>query len=44
MTNLQDGADRNASQVQQRLLLGLPIGVGALLAILVVGAGWFPSG
>ena len=43
MTNLQDGADRNASQVQQRLLLGLPIGVGALLAILVVGVGVVPQ-
>ena len=43
MTNLQEGADRNASQVQQRLLLGLPIGVGALLAILVMGVGVFPQ-
>jgi type IV pilus assembly protein PilO len=43
MTNLQDGADRNASQVQQRLLLGLPIGVGALLAVLVVGVGVVPQ-
>ena len=43
MTNLQEGADRNASQVQQRLLLGLPIGVGALLAILVVGVGVVPQ-
>jgi type IV pilus assembly protein PilO len=43
MTNLQGGADRNASQVQQRLLLGLPIGVGALLAVLVVGVGVVPQ-
>jgi len=39
MTNLQDGAARNAAQVQQRLLLGLPIGVGALL----VGVGVIPQ-
>jgi hypothetical protein len=43
MTNLQDGVDRNSSQVQQRLLLGLPIGVGALLAVVLVGVGVVPQ-
>ena len=43
MTNLQEGADRHASQVQQRLLLGLPIGVGALLAVVLVGVGVVPQ-
>ncbi|MCP9942331.1 hypothetical protein KBY70_08025 [Cyanobium sp. ATX 6E8] len=43
MTNLQEGADRNAAQVQQRLLFGLPIGVGAVLAVLVVGVGVVPQ-
>lgn len=43
MTNLQDGAERNAAQVQQRLLFGLPIGVGALLAVVLVGVGVLPQ-
>ena len=43
MTNLQDGADHHAAQVQQRLLLGLPIGVGALLALVLVGVGVLPQ-
>jgi len=43
MTNLQDGAERNAAQVQQRLLLGLPIGVGALLAVVLVVVGVLPQ-
>ena len=43
MTNLQEGADRHASQVPQRVLLGLPIGLGALLAVLVVGVGVVPQ-
>lgn len=43
MTNLQDGADRHASQFQQRLLLGMPIGVGALLAVLLVSVGVVPQ-
>lgn len=43
MTNLQDGADRHASHVQQRLLLGLPIGVGALLAVVLAGVGVLPQ-
>jgi type IV pilus assembly protein PilO len=43
MTNLQDGTGHQASALQQRLLLGLPIGVGALLAVLVVGVGVVPQ-
>jgi hypothetical protein len=43
MTNLQDGGDRLAIQGQQRLLLGVPIGVGALLAVLLVGVGVVPQ-
>lgn len=43
MTNLQDGADRHAARLQQRLLLVLPIGMGAVLAVLVLGAGVVPQ-
>jgi type IV pilus assembly protein PilO len=43
MTNLQDGTGHQASELQQRLLLGLPIGVGALLAVLVLGVGVVPQ-
>ena len=43
MTNLQDGAGRNAAQVQQRLLLGMPIGVGAVLAVVLLGVGVVPQ-
>jgi type IV pilus assembly protein PilO len=43
MANLQEGADRHAAQVQQRLLLGLPIGVGALLGVVLVGVGVIPQ-
>jgi type IV pilus assembly protein PilO len=43
MPNLQDGTGHQASELQQRLLLGLPIGVGALLAVLVVGVGVVPQ-
>lgn len=43
MTNLQDGADRHSFQLQQRLLLGLPIGVGAVLAVVLVGVGVIPQ-
>ena len=43
MTNLQGGADRHAARLQQRLLLVLPIGVGAVLAVLVLGAGVVPQ-
>lgn len=43
MTNLQDGADRHASQLQQRLLLAMPIGVGAVLAVVLVSVGVVPQ-
>lgn len=43
MTNLQGGADRHAVRLQQRLLFGAPIGVGAVLAVLVLGAGVVPQ-
>jgi type IV pilus assembly protein PilO len=43
MTNLQEGGNRLAIQGQQRLLLGVPIGVGALLALLLVGVGVVPQ-
>ncbi|MCT0216357.1 hypothetical protein KQ298_08470 [Synechococcus sp. CS-1330] len=43
MTNLQNGDDRHATQGRQRLLLGVPIGVGAVLAVLVLGAGVVPQ-
>jgi len=43
MTNLQEGADRNAAQMQQRLLFGVPIGVGAVLAVVLVGVGAVPQ-
>jgi type IV pilus assembly protein PilO len=43
MSNLQDGADRHANQGRQRLLLGVPIGVGAVLAALVLGVGVVPQ-
>ena len=43
MTNLQGGADRHAARLQQQLLLALPIGVGAVLAVLVLGAGVVPQ-
>ena len=43
MANLQEGADRHAAKVQQRLLLGLPIGVGAVLALVLVGVGVLPQ-
>lgn len=43
MSNLQDGAHRHANQGRQRLLLGVPIGVGAVLAALVLGVGVVPQ-
>ena len=43
MTNLQDVADSKASLLQQRLLLGVPIGVGALVTALVVGLAVVPQ-
>jgi len=38
VTNLQQTVDRDQELLQRRLLLGMPIGVGALLAALVFGA------
>lgn len=43
MANLQDVADRNAAQMQQRLLLGVPIAVGALVSALIVGFAVVPQ-
>ena len=37
MTNLQDVANPNATKLQQRLLLGVPIGIGAVVTALIVG-------
>jgi hypothetical protein len=37
MTNLQDVANPNAANLQQRLLLGVPIAIGALVTALIVG-------
>ena len=42
MTNLQDVANPNAIKLQQRLLLGVPIGVGAVVTALIVGFGVVP--
>ena len=43
MTNLQDGADRHAARLQQQLLLAVPIGVGAVLAVLMLAVGVVPQ-
>ena len=43
MTNLQDGADRHAARLQQQLLMAVPIGVGAVLAVLMLGVGVVPQ-
>ncbi len=43
MTNLQDAANPNASKLQQRLLLGVPIGVGAALSALIIGFAVVPQ-
>ncbi|MEX0587683.1 MAG: hypothetical protein WD136_00325, partial [Cyanobium sp.] len=43
MTNLQEAANPNASRLQQRLLFGLPIGIGAVVAALVVGFAVVPQ-
>ena len=43
MTNLQDVANPNATQLQQRLLLGVPIGIGAVVTALIVGFGVVPQ-
>jgi len=43
MTNLQDVANPNASRLQQRLLLGVPIGIGVLVTALIVGFAAVPQ-
>jgi type IV pilus assembly protein PilO len=43
MTNFQNGDNRHETQGRQRLLLRVPIGVGAVLAVLVLGAGVVPQ-
>ena len=42
MTNLQDLANPDASKLQQRLLLGVPIGIGTVVTALIVGFGVVP--
>ena len=43
MTNLQDVANANATKLQQRLLLGVPMGIGAVVTALIVGFGVVPQ-
>jgi type IV pilus assembly protein PilO len=43
MTNFQQAANREQQLLQQRLLLGLPIAIGGVLAALVVGAAVVPQ-
>ena len=43
MTNLQDVASPNATKLQQSLLLGVPIGIGAVVAALIIGFGVLPQ-
>jgi type IV pilus assembly protein PilO len=43
MTNLQDVASPNATKLQQRLLLGVPIGIGAVVTALIIGFGVVPQ-
>jgi type IV pilus assembly protein PilO len=43
MTNFQQAANREQQLQQQRLLLGIPIGIGAVLAALVFGAAVVPQ-
>ncbi|MGB5135649.1 MAG: hypothetical protein WBN89_10800 [Prochlorococcaceae cyanobacterium] len=43
MTNFQQTADRDQELLQRRLLLGVPIGAGALVAALVFGAAVVPQ-
>jgi type IV pilus assembly protein PilO len=43
MTNLQDVANSNAAKLQQALLLGVPIGIGAVVAALIIGFGVIPQ-
>ena len=43
MTNLQDVASPNSTKLQQSLLLGVPIGIGAVVAALIIGFGVLPQ-
>jgi len=43
MTNLQDVANPKASRLQQRLLFGIPIGIGATVTALIVGFAVVPQ-
>ena len=43
MTNLQDIVTTSAANLQQRLLLGVPVGIGAVVAVLIVGVGVVPQ-
>lgn len=43
MTNLQDAANPNAFRLQQRLLLGIPIGIGAAVTALIIGVAVVPQ-
>lgn len=43
MTNFQQVVNRDQELLQQRLLLGVPIGIGAVLAALVFGIGVVPQ-
>ena len=43
MTNLQQAVNREQELLQRRLLLGLPIGVGLLLAAVVFGTAVIPQ-
>ena len=43
MTNFQQAANREQQLLQQRLLLGIPVGIGAVLAAVVFGAAVVPQ-
>jgi len=43
MTNLQDAANPKTTTLQQRLLLGVPIGIGVLVTGLIVGFATVPQ-
>ncbi|MBD2424008.1 hypothetical protein [Cyanobium sp. FACHB-13342] len=43
MTNLQDAANPKASRLQQRLLFGVPIGIGVVVTGLIVGFAAVPQ-
>jgi type IV pilus assembly protein PilO len=43
MTNLQDAANPKTAQLQQRLLLGIPIGIGVVVTGLIVGFAVVPQ-